>query len=390
MTGDYCDSTDACCNINQIVPPSQAVQCLADHTCDNGGACNPPGNICGASTDVNASQNCCNGKKDVCKPDANGILRCFGGQTVDCPTGWDANDPSCCIPPGTGPESICQFRDQCCNLAPCVPDASGVLHCALPDACLPRGTACDPVSPDPCCTGTTCDPELGCIEPPGTCLGGGAGCTIPPATPEETCCSGLCVPSTPGGTTGTCATCAPTGSGCSLDAQCCSGVCDPENGCLAPCVGDAGTCTVDADCCAGLTCNVPPGDTSGTCGQSGGTCAGTGQSCDATTVCCNTADTCTGGTCTPLATCSSAAQSCTYLGGECCAGLTCLESDPAGGTMPCTATGTCFCDVDACVPLDGVCTGQLPCCAGSTCTMTDFPLFPCSDPEAPCTCTTSP
>jgi hypothetical protein len=403
MTGDYCDTTASCCNINQdLNPPGdgnpKAVHCTADHTCDGGGACNPPGNICGASTDVNASQNCCfegNGSgKPVCKPDSNGILRCFGGPVnATCPSGWDSDDPACCIPPGSGPESICQFRDQCCNMAPCVPDANGVLHCALPDACMPLGGACVPASPDPCCTGATCDPELGCVAT-AACLASGASCSIPPATPEEACCSGVCTPSTPGGTTGTCATCAPTGSTCSTDAQCCSGACDPESGCLAPCAGETRACTVDADCCVGLACNVPPGATSGTCGQ-GGTCAATGQTCDLSTPCCDTADTCTGGVCTPPALCSDAAQSCTYGGNECCPGLTCLESNPSPppAAVPCTQTGTCFCDLDtlACVSEGTTCSyGSFPCCPGSTCTLTEFPLFPCPDPEAPCTCTASP
>ena len=45
------DSTDAsdCCNINGSVPTSQQIHCT-NNRCTNGGSCNPPGNICGAST----------------------------------------------------------------------------------------------------------------------------------------------------------------------------------------------------------------------------------------------------------------------------------------------------------------------------------------------------
>ena len=157
MTGDYCDRTEACCGGSpdaihggtnpygvfcdtagvQKSPPANDPSTKDDYTCTNGQACNPPGNICGGSGATNASQNCCDGKKTVCKPDANSIYRCFGGCPgnvcpANCPTGYDANTPGCCIPPGTGADSVCQFRDQCCNFAPCVPGADGVLRCTLP------------------------------------------------------------------------------------------------------------------------------------------------------------------------------------------------------------------------------------------------------------------
>jgi hypothetical protein len=177
MTGDYCDRTQACCGGSpdalhpendpygvfcdtagrNDTPPRNDSSTKDDFRCTGGTSCNPPGNICGGSGAVNASQNCCNGKKDVCKPDSNGIYRCFGGCpesgcTAACPSGYDANDPSCCIPPGTGSASVCQFRDQCCGGAPCVPGADGVLRCtADAPTCTPVGGICDGADDLACC-----------------------------------------------------------------------------------------------------------------------------------------------------------------------------------------------------------------------------------------------
>ncbi|HVI75312.1 MAG TPA: hypothetical protein VM683_10060, partial [Anaeromyxobacteraceae bacterium] len=118
MTGDYCDSTASCCggSPDQINTSGYGVACdPVKHDCTNGQACNPPGNICGA-LGSNASQNCCDGKKTVCKLDSSGIARCFGGCpnnncSTTCPTGYDGANPQCCIEPG----QVCQFSDQCCN-----------------------------------------------------------------------------------------------------------------------------------------------------------------------------------------------------------------------------------------------------------------------------------
>ncbi len=56
--------------------PNGSVTC-AGGRCDNGQSCNGVGNICGCRhlpdggiIDVNASQNCCDGRKDVCKVDS--------------------------------------------------------------------------------------------------------------------------------------------------------------------------------------------------------------------------------------------------------------------------------------------------------------------------------
>jgi hypothetical protein len=252
MTGDSCTSTSECCNINDHAPPSQQIACgnLVGGVgrCDNGGSCNPPGNICGASTDVNASQNCCDGKKDVCKADTAGIWRCFGGCPdnvcpAGCPTGYTGEAP-CCIPTGTTPDTICQFKEQCCDGSLCLPDAGGVLHCTAA-SCVPPGASCDPsAGAAACCSGATCTPQEGgpsvCIPSGTLCLPNGGACTG-----AADCCSGFCI----------------------------GGACTPEQTCQPP----SGSCTATSDCCSGLACVVPPGQVTGTCEPAG--CVGAGQQC---------------------------------------------------------------------------------------------------------------
>ena len=287
LTGEWCVSDDQCCGGG--VNPNGSVICQDAPLgrCDNGQACNGVGNICGAPVlpgggSINASQNCCDGKKEVCKLDSSGIPRCFGGCPNDvcpmeCPTGYDPNDPNCCIP--TGME--CQFRDQCCNYAPCVPNANGVLVCGEAPNCVVVGGECTPGAPpgpDGCCDGTMCTesstPGVYVCSPdivvPGGEDDGGVPNNNDGGPPPDT---GI-------------APCAANGAVCTDPAECCSGICD--NGmCGVPqqCQPENAACTAAADCCAGLQCNVPVGQTSGTCEQ-GATCNATGQACSPTSACC--------------------------------------------------------------------------------------------------------
>src|SRR5262249_24549720 len=117
LTGDWCGDDQSCCGGGGNPNGSGECRRAPDGRCDNGNACNPVGNICGLN--VNASENCCDGKKEVCKVDQAGIPRCFGGCPggncgATCPSGFDPNNPACCIQPGQD----CQFRDQCCGGAP--------------------------------------------------------------------------------------------------------------------------------------------------------------------------------------------------------------------------------------------------------------------------------
>lgn len=287
MTGAPCPEAQSCCGGGSN--PNGSVQCVklvetdTYGRCDNGQSCNPVGNICGAkfptvdggTFTVNASQNCCDGKTEVCKLDSSGIPRCFGGGSVQCPNGYTGVEP-CCIQIG----QICQFKDQCCNGAPCVPDQAGVLRCTG-SSCTPLGSECTPGSDggNPCCAGECLPHELGSV------------CRIPP-TPGDggTPADG----GTPGGDGGTPADggtsdagtpCKVNGSTCTTGSECCSTLCD--NGvCAVPkaCQPKDGVCTTSADCCTGLACSIPSGAQSGTCQPAG--CANAGQSCSPTNPCC--------------------------------------------------------------------------------------------------------
>jgi hypothetical protein len=241
------------------------------------------GNICGAGTlldggsvDVNASQNCCDGKKAVCNVDSTGVPRCFGGGSIDggtatCPNGYTGAD-GCCI--GSG--GVCQFSDQCCSNALCLPapDGGAFLTCQSP-SCSPVGTRCDQGGVT-CCPGTQClaTSELtkACRVPStGDFPDGGT------ANPD----GGTTTPDGGGG-----GVCSANGASCSSAAQCCSNIC--SNGtCQAPqaCQPQTGVCTSSSDCCSGLSCDVPLGSTTGTC-QPGSVCSVSGQSCSPTQGCC--------------------------------------------------------------------------------------------------------
>ncbi len=215
MTGDFCDSTDACCGgtADDLSPGGYGVVCQVSTSdpvarCDNGTGCNPPGNICGAACPpdltaeecqkANASQNCCTpatwtgSGKPVCKPDAANIMRCFGAPNIPdvvilCPDGYDGTKPApCCIDTG----DVCQMRDQCCNLDPCVPDAAGVLRCTKAiESCLPAGSSCSAGS-SPCCS------PYGCVDGGEFGFICGETSTTPGCTPSGTAAANACTDDT--------------------------------------------------------------------------------------------------------------------------------------------------------------------------------------------------
>jgi hypothetical protein len=182
LTGTFCNSNQSCCGGGTNPNGSVVCQGAPAGRCDNGTACNPVGNICGAPQSlpdggtfkINASQDCCDGKKEVCKSDSSGIPRCFGGGSTTCPTGF-TGQAGCCIATG----SECQFKDQCCGGAPCLPGSDGKLRCGTTVTCVAVGSACGGDA-GTCCTGTQCTgAELGtqvCQNIP-TGTGGGGGAT---------------------------------------------------------------------------------------------------------------------------------------------------------------------------------------------------------------------
>jgi hypothetical protein len=274
LTGDWCVDSPECCGYGV----SGNVQCT-NGRCDNGTSCNGTGNICGAPVlpdggKVNASQNCCDGMKSVCKLDSSGIPRCFGGGTSQCPTGYTGVAP-CCIASG----QTCQFKDQCCGSSPCLPNPDGGqdLVCAPPLTCVAVGGGCTNFSDGgtDCCSGTVC--------------GSGGACQVP---------------ITDGGS------CQPNGTTCSASSMCCSMICAMGDGglvCTPPptCSPQGNVCTSTTDCCSGLTCNIPAGMTSGTCDIS--VCIGIGQTCSLTNSNCCTGLFCldqTGGGCDVTGSCT--------------------------------------------------------------------------------------
>ena len=260
LSGAYCDTDQDCCGGGNN--PNGSVTCV-NNRCDNGTMCNPVGNLCGAKVlpdggSIPASQNCCDGRAEVCKVDSSGIPRCFGGGSNDCPNGYDGT-AGCCIPEG----NECQFKDQCCGGAPCLPGGDGVLRCTTAQ-CTPLGSACT-AGTDTCCAGE-CLPNGGEL--------GGTVCKFP----------------NPGGDGGTGTTpdagsCSANGATCATAADCCSGTCD--NGvCQTPtaCQPQGTVCTASADCCSGLSCAIPAGSSTGSCQPSA--CAAAGQDCSSANPCC--------------------------------------------------------------------------------------------------------
>jgi hypothetical protein len=226
VVGDLCHTPSDCCGApGSNLPGDGNVTCSIVAgtnpplgTCRNPMGCNPEGDVCGGTNGVNARQDCCGcipgPTKPCCKPDANGVNRCYGGYSSACPTGY-TGQAGCCIAAG----SQCTFSSECCNGAPCVPDASGVLRCG--SACVAQGAACSATAD--CCTGLICILAPG--QPKGTCEH--------PAPPP---------PAPDGG--------APADGGspmpaCALPGQSCSPSSTP--------------------CCGGSTCTAPGG--AGACGQ---------------------------------------------------------------------------------------------------------------------------
>ncbi len=270
VTGDVCASDQQCCGGG--TNPNGTVQCVPTSArCDNGQSCNGVGTICGKAYgplpdggygivyQTATNNNCCNGK-DTCHLDSAGIPRCYGGcsnQTCTgdpCPYGY-TGQAGCCI----AQDGLCQFKEQCCNGLPCLPDSNGVGHCTA-SSCIALGALCGASADGGACCEGVCQPA---IEGPSVCQ-------IPTPPPDG---------GTPDGGATDGGTCQQNGTACTGGTQCCSTYCIGGTCTAASCQSQGGACTSTSDCCVGTIC------TGGSC-QPGSTCPQVGQACSQTQDCC--------------------------------------------------------------------------------------------------------
>jgi hypothetical protein len=240
VNGDLCRSDYDCCGAAGSGEPGAGNGGCVFMTgqtigiCRNPTGCNPEGNVCHYKADtvyactVSSSRNdCCSapGNSGVCKLDALGIPRCFGG--------------GACSPAGAS----CAYSGDCCGGLPCVPNPSGT-------------------SPPFVCGATTCQKA-------------GAGCTI-----DGDCCAGLLCNKPPGSASGTCGGYVPPGDA-GTDTGTDGGASDSSTGDSS--TGDAGTSD------SGTTPDSSTSDTSTTTdsGTVDTACAFYGQACSTSGDCCN-------------------------------------------------------------------------------------------------------
>jgi hypothetical protein len=208
VDGDLCRQDSDCCGApGTMLPGDGNVHCLkvnpTDETgiCRNPRSCNPEGNVCHylnyPSCDNSSSRNDCCGcisGKECCQLDTLGIPRCN-------------SLGSACRNPG----ETCSYSGDCCNGAPCVPDASGTLHCGGSSCVMAGGTCTNSAD---CCAGTICIYQPG--QEFGTCGATGSGSS----------------------------TCANDGQACTQNGDCCNMDCNyvDAQGAVQPCNGGSG-CT---------------------------------------------------------------------------------------------------------------------------------------------------
>jgi hypothetical protein len=378
--GQTCGGNAQCCSGNCV-----GNRCAAA----NPTGCHTLGNACGTGDAGSGSNDCCsqNCENNVC-------VRAAGCQATGdvCYRNGDCCAGACniatgaaagvCVNPNTPGVGNCGVDGQPCNGAQdccsalCVPTIYGGHACQTVSGCRVEGDLCRTASdccsgqlanpyPQACVLDTTINPPIGrCRNPPGNiCMGnpegnvcGGAPGSDGSMTTRQDCCD--CIPpkfncchpdlsgvyrcfggSTPtcrNGYDGTPGCCIAVGGMCRFSAECCNGEpCVPDqNGvlrCGAMCIQAGGVCTSTGDCCAGLTCNIPPGSPTGTCGTitppSDGGVPPDGGIIDAPTV-------------DAAPVCSLAGQMCS-VSQRCCAPLNC--TDPSTG-LSCTSTSrSCGC-----------------------------------------------
>ena len=202
VDGDLCRKDSDCCgakgsgvpgdgNVTCEIQPGQTIG-----ICRNPLSCNPEGDVChyqNYTCSISSARNdCCDalGSKTDCTLDALGVPRCHAIGT--CKNAGES----------------CAYSGDCCNGAPCLPDANGQLHC---------GTACSP-STGPCTTTADCCNGLNCIVPLGSTQGTCGAIAPPPPPPGDA--GTPPPPTTDGGGIG----CAQYGQICTQNSDCCNGV----------------------------------------------------------------------------------------------------------------------------------------------------------------------
>jgi hypothetical protein len=321
----------------------------------------------------NDPQHC--GSCDPCPVPQHGQPTCsFGVCDIFCDAGFHACGDLCLS--NASPQSCGSLCTPCQPPAHASPTCNGGICDFVCDANFMRsGATCVPVGGCTSCpSGHVCADGLCCVGPAGIC------------SVNADCCSGNCDPlffqcnCAPAGNnctkdgdccllkcaSGKCA-CNPVGGNCVAAGDCCSGNCDANSG-TCVCGTTSSTCKLNSDCCGGV------------CGATGQCVCKSSGSCSLDSDCCskrcdnNTCNLCTpnGGSCSSPASCCSGQCSaagpggtcqCISRGGACSRDSDCCSNACNNGFCRC-AVPTSQVVTDACVNAEDCCWGS---CSGGTC-----------------------
>lgn len=285
----------------------------ADGVCENPAFCSLANDVCFVNDD------CCSGVCDrpsgatigSCLTHGGGKMAgepCNPGKNASCASGiclnWTSTIPTCYLLDGCRPESeTCKVDADCCSsncqaTSSVGADGQVLMACGqvtFTPTCSLEGELCSNAGGDCCPSGGG---KTGCeLIPIGVerCLGGGP-CTALGSTTACTDVSECCTTPNPnvqctnrvvGGTPSVDSYCClADGQDCSLNAQCCAGVCkDDGTGNLkcGSCSTAGQACGANSDCCMGC-CD------SGTCGDCPTNCLPLGSLCSTGSDCCGYVD----------------------------------------------------------------------------------------------------
>ena len=296
QTGDVCVSGAQCCGgVCDKAEGAELGLCAVALADGAGNDCLVAGEVCGGVYDpamelacnTEESKSCCSRS---CAPfGPSGIMICQPASGCR-PTGEICReDTDCCgadgLPNGGGTQK--PSSNVVCSKLP----GATAVRCANWNQCNPAGNTCrleaiECSQEARCCSGNAINEDSCHLDALGiprcTIAGGGPDCSDPDAL---------------------------AGSECASSADCCGLPCVPSSGpepgfvCGGACVLDGGDCTTTSDCCSGLICEIPSGQSSGTCGTPSGdppgddVCAEFGQACGPEIQCCNNVECNEAGTC---------------------------------------------------------------------------------------------